>query len=140
MHVLLLEDDLDFAQLLKSTLQDEGMRVTHVSSAKEGIEQLGIASFDLVITDLFVQKDGRFLPDGGITLISQVRHVRDLDVPVIAISGSFSGSSGDRARTSSVTVGANYTLAKPFRHAELVEAIASVTSGKARTGTVPSTE
>jgi CheY-like chemotaxis protein len=51
LNVLYVEDHDEIRDALGSVLESEGYAVTAVSSAEEGLTQLGHGRFDLVITD-----------------------------------------------------------------------------------------
>ncbi|MEX2670799.1 MAG: diguanylate cyclase [Phycisphaeraceae bacterium] len=79
-QVLLVEDDMDTAALVRVTLANHfGVdRVTHVNSAGEAMRQ-DLSEFDLVLSDLN-------LPDGsGLELIDAMLSVR-MDIPIVMVT------------------------------------------------------
>jgi DNA-binding response OmpR family regulator len=50
--ILILEDDLDFSEMLEALLEDCGYQVTRVTSGVEGIREIMAADFDLILCDL----------------------------------------------------------------------------------------
>lgn len=52
MEILFVEDDHDYATLLKSSLVDKGYTVDHVSSVIEAIKLLKLNEYRLIMTDL----------------------------------------------------------------------------------------
>ena len=123
-HILVLEDDLDFGELLMLSLQDEGHHVVLHNTASEALTYLDATPVDLIIADILVRIDGELVADGGLKLISGVRQVRNLWTPIIAISGAFEGHPHSvQMQGSAKTVGASCTIAKPFTPEELLPVV-----------------
>lgn len=121
--VLLLEDDMEFAELVVDTLLEEGHQVEVFVSATDALAAMASDDFDIIVADVFVKVDGRYVKDGGIILTSRVKQIQQKDIPVIAISGSFANPNGGPAANTIKTVGANALLAKPFHPEELLNLI-----------------
>ncbi len=118
-HILILEDDLEFGPLLQESLQLEGYSVSLYTLASRAIAHLDENDADLVITDLLIRDGDNYVQDGGIKLISEIKQIRSLNVPVIAISGSFRKDQY-YAMSTAMTVGADKTIAKPVDPKELL--------------------
>ncbi|MCX8135309.1 MAG: response regulator [Roseococcus sp.] len=122
MHVLLIEDDTALREALAAYLQAAGHRVTLAGDGDAGLAAAEAELPDVVVTDLIMP--GR---EGIETLLAlRRRHPR---LPVIVMSGG--GRLDARAHLGvAERLGAVATLAKPFRPALLLEAIArAVTRG-----------
>jgi CheY-like chemotaxis protein len=97
-QVLLVEDNILLAHLLRSALEDHGCRVTHAMKAREALQWLGSNEAQLVVLD-------DELPDGwGADIARAVRAMerRDLDddephkpVPIIAMRTDADDGSGE---------------------------------------------
>ncbi len=78
-RLLVCEDDVDVANLLKATLEEQGFEVSHVldlAGARAALEQL---PFDAMTLDLM-------LPDGdGIAFLGELRH-EGFNLPVVVVS------------------------------------------------------
>ncbi|WP_082700915.1 response regulator [Erythrobacter sp. YT30] len=120
--IMILEDDPDFGPLLQMSLEDAGYRVSLHTDATSALEFIDDNDVDLVISDLLIKQDGKFVQDGGIKLISALKQVRHHPAPVIAISGSFVQDQY-HAISTAMTVGADRTLAKPVGPDELIDLI-----------------
>ena len=125
--ILVLEDDLDFAALLVDSLTEEGHVVEAFATAIDALDAVKQRSFDVVITDVFIKVDGEHAGEGGINLVSQVKQVLLQEIPVIAISGSFSPNEVAPIQTTLKTVGADAVLAKPFHPEDLLNLIFKLT-------------
>jgi CheY-like chemotaxis protein len=51
-NILILEDEVAFAMLLKEDLESEGYRVTVVSSGAEGLKKILSAHFEIILCDM----------------------------------------------------------------------------------------
>ncbi|MCY4333946.1 MAG: response regulator [Litoreibacter sp.] len=123
--ILLLEDDAVLAGQLKTMLTRGGHDTALFEDATSAIQHIEQEQVDIVIADLFITKNGKFVPDGGIMLNSNIRQLRGASIPVIAISGSFSEMHGTHATTTAKTVGATAILAKPFHPDALLQMVST---------------
>ncbi len=118
--LVLLEDDVDFVDLLCEALISDGHEVVAFDRGTDAAEYAMNNDVDLLICDMFIKDGDEMIPDGGIKLISKLKQVEDLRIPVLAISGSFSDmDTGYYLKTAAKTVGADDILSKPFEHEEL---------------------
>ena len=101
--VLIVEDDLDLAEIYKSHLAGEALQVSHVTSAREALAYVEAHLPDLVLLDLQ-------LPDGdGMDVL---RHVYDHAIPSVMIIMTGNGSMEDAVLA--MRYGAKDFLEKPF--------------------------
>lgn len=113
-RILLIDDDASVRRTVGRLLREAGHTVAEAADGKSGVEALQANGPDLVITDIV-------MPDQeGIETIRCIREASD--VPVIAISGSHAANDYDVLRDAKL-FGANVSIAKPFRSAELLAAI-----------------
>jgi two-component system OmpR family response regulator len=117
MDVLLIEDDIDVAELLKDALQDHQHTVEHVTTARDGLFIAASGNFDIIILD-------RILPGGvdGIRIIETLRQQNN-KTPVIVLSGM--GEVEDKVH--GLRAGGNDYLVKPFAISELIARIEALT-------------
>ena len=81
-HVLLVEDDRVFSEILSRQFESRGATIVHAATGKDALEALkGKMVFDVILLDLS-------LPDiDGFDLLSQIKGIPALaDIPVIVIS------------------------------------------------------
>lgn len=85
-EILIVEDDPDYMDYMKSVLEKDGHAVTEATDGRKALEALSGASFDAVVTDIIMpEMDGR-------ELIEEMHRVVDGYTPVVAITG---GGEGD---------------------------------------------
>lgn len=121
--ILVIDDDDAVRTTLRRILEAEGYTVVLAENGRRGLELLGEASPELVITDIIMPEK-----EGIETIIEMRRTHRDLKI--IAVSGG--GRVGNRdflqlARK----FGANEILAKPFDPDDVVEAVSRQLKGAA---------
>jgi two-component system OmpR family response regulator len=108
-RILIVEDDLHMADLLKLHLGDEGYEVVHCADGTEGVRRLEEGGWDALILDLM-------LP--GVDGLEICRRARAMTryTPIIITSAR----SSELHRILGLELGADDYLAKPFSVLELV--------------------
>jgi DNA-binding response OmpR family regulator len=116
-HLLLIDDDKDLREILAMTLVASGHVVRQAKEGREAVTLFQREPADVVITDLIMPGQ-----EGLETIVAmRKRHPK---LPIIAISGGVEHAPvylGLAAR-----LGAQRTLAKPFKIDELLKAIDEV--------------
>lgn len=112
-QILVIEDDLNIAELQRDYLQMSGYKVDIVQDGEQGLQRAMSGNYDLVIVDLMLP--GR----GGYEIIKAVREKRE--IPLIIVSAR----SEDIDKIRGLGVGADDYLTKPFSLAELTARIKS---------------
>ena len=107
-RVLLIDDDEDLSVALKSYLERSGWEMDWSSNGFDGMDQLSLGSFSVVILDVMLP--GR----DGFAVCKEIRDKND--IPVIMLSAR--GQVDDKVM--GLTVGADDYLSKPFEPRELV--------------------
>ena len=116
-RILVIEDDLPMASLLREVLEANGHAVSSAFTGTDGVALLQRQVFDLVITDLI-------LPElDGLGVIMYVRRSM-VAVPILAISGATSNA--DLYLTIATKLGANAILAKPFTNDQLIRNVTAL--------------
>ena len=116
--ILVIEDDPIMREALTDWLQAAGYGVRTAADGSAGLAAVKLAAPALVITDIH-------MPDtSGAAIISELK--RDYpEVAIIAISGLFNSGHGLDAEAA-LALGAARALAKPFKRAELLRAVADL--------------
>jgi CheY-like chemotaxis protein len=116
--ILVIEDDPIMREALTDWLQAAGYGVRTAADGSAGLAAVKLAAPALVITDIH-------MPDtSGAAIISELK--RDYpEVAIIAISGLFNSGHGLDAEAA-LALGAAQALAKPFKRAELLRAVAEL--------------
>ena len=125
-HILILEDDPVLGAMLEESLRQEGYSTFLAEDATAAIAAFKAQSFDLLVADIIIKKDGRPVPEGGIILtwrIKQLAQSRGRAIPVIAMSGSLHSPGMEDVLEYASSVGADDILAKPFSPQRLLKKI-----------------
>jgi DNA-binding response OmpR family regulator len=80
MRLLLIEDDVNVAQVLSDTFEKQGHVLKVFHSGEEGLAELNRERPDAVLLDLRLPKMG------GLDILRQIRS-RDTELPVIIVTG-----------------------------------------------------
>ncbi|MGF1455068.1 MAG: response regulator transcription factor [Alphaproteobacteria bacterium] len=116
MTLLLVEDDLEIADILSRGLKAEGFPVTHVDTVAQG-KQLGCSiRFDCIVLDLM-------LPDGSGHEVCSA--LRDADMPTPILMLTALDALDDKVH--GLRSGADDYLGKPFEFDELLARIEALT-------------
>jgi len=114
-RILVIDDEVGARQLLRRVLEREGYFIVEAKDGEEGINLFLADSCDMIITDLVMPvKD-------GLKTIIDVREFAPT-VPVLAISGGGTIAK-ERYLSAAGFIERVETLAKPFTHGELVNAV-----------------
>ena len=108
--ILLIDDDIDLLQLMKSTLEKDGFVVEAMSQAPSR-EDLRRLRPDLIFLDVEIGAEN------GAALCHSIKHDHEQARPVVLISGH----AGDTLRSEAACGLADGFLAKPFSMRELRE-------------------
>ncbi len=115
--VLVIDDDAIIAELLESVLTEGGHQATAIGS----LEQLTVAPYDVVITDLLSASPYSVAAAG--VLVAEVRR-RVPGAPVIVCTAHRAAALDARA------MGAEAVLTKPFDVEALLGLVHELTSGR----------
>jgi two-component system OmpR family response regulator len=125
MRILVVEDDLAMADLLRRALTREGYAVDAAESGEDGLWSASENTYDAVVLDVMIP------PPDGIALVRELRR-RDRGVPVLMLSARDEVAD----RVAGLAAGADDYLPKPFALAELFARVRALTrredSGQAR--------
>jgi CheY-like chemotaxis protein len=80
-RILLSEDDGAVRDLLRTTLERDGLDVVAVGSVPEALQRIATESFDLLLSDLHMPRAG-----DGFTVVSAMRHTHP-SAPTLVLSG-----------------------------------------------------
>jgi two-component system phosphate regulon response regulator PhoB len=114
MTILVVDDDLDLVDVVRSALEREGFAVDNACDGATALDKIAGDSPELVVLDLGLPKVR------GLDVLRQVR--ADTAVPVIVLSGR----SDEADRIIGLELGADDYVVKPFSPRELVARVRSV--------------
>jgi two-component system alkaline phosphatase synthesis response regulator PhoP len=124
--ILLVDDEVGLAEMLKFNLELDGFGVTMVHDGLSAIGALSTQSFDLVILDVM-------LPEvDGYHICKQFRETNS-QTPVVFLSAKGNGSD----RIHGLRLGANDYLAKPFEYDELLLRVNNLITATANQNNTP---
>jgi len=107
--VLLLEDEIQLAKIVRETLQNRGFIVTHLDNGRLGLEAVYKSTFDICIVDVMMP----FMD--GFTFVKELRKT-DMHIPVLFLTAR----SQDTDVIDGYNSGGNDYLKKPFSLEELL--------------------
>ncbi len=113
-HILAVDDDPAFRQLIASYLGENELRVTAVATGTDMTKMLAEHAIDLVVLDL------RLEGEDGMQLARQLRE--SSDIPVIIVTGR----QDEADRVMGLEFGADDYVTKPFSPRELLARIRAV--------------
>ena len=106
--ILVVDDELDIALLIKDVLEDEGFSTTAIDSSKKALELVQKEKFDLILLDVMMPEMS------GTTLCTKIREITSS--PIIFVTAKKSTLD----KLLGFEVGADDYITKPFIIEELV--------------------
>jgi DNA-binding response OmpR family regulator len=112
--VLVIEDEADIRQLLRTLLEREGYKVAEAIEGRDGVRQFHQSHPDIVILDVG-------LPDlDGWQVLERIRDMSDVPVLMLTALGT------ERDKVRGLNSGADDYLTKPFSRVELLARLQAV--------------
>lgn len=112
-RILIIEDDIDIAELERDYLQLNGYHGEIVQDGLNGLKKAMTGLYDVVVVDLMLPHKN------GFEIIKEIR--KKLEIPIIVVSAR----SDDIDKIRGLDFGADDYLTKPFSPAELIARIKS---------------
>jgi len=112
-RVLIIEDDLNIAELERDYLQLNGYHAEIVQDGLAGLQMALSGQFDIIVVDLMLPQKS------GYEIICEIR--KNLEIPVIVVSAK----SEDIDKIRGLDIGADDYLTKPFSPTEFVARVKS---------------
>jgi DNA-binding response OmpR family regulator len=110
-RILIIEDDLDIAELERDYLQLNGYKAEIVQDGLQGLKKAVSGIYDVVVVDLMLPNKN------GFEIIKEIR--RSKEIPIIVVSAR----NDDIDKIRGLDFGADDYLTKPFSPAELAARI-----------------
>jgi DNA-binding response OmpR family regulator len=123
-RVLVIDDQKDVRAMVSMVLRLSRFEVSEAENVKAGLEAFAEADFDAAVVDVFLKDES------GFDLIAALRE-RAPNLPVVAVSGLATLEAVARSAELSNVV----CLQKPFRPAELIQALETARRGVAQAST-----
>ncbi|MDY7579155.1 response regulator [Herbaspirillum sp. RTI4] len=115
-HILIVEDDIQFREMMVKMLEGDKHKVTMANDGFDALQKLTTLQPDLIITDILMPTID------GVEFIMQLNE-QGSHIPLIAMSGGRRAISPEFNLDSASLLGVKSTLAKPFSRADLRLAI-----------------
>lgn len=118
--VLVIDDDSDIREMVKSRLKASGYAVIEASGGLEGLEKANKEHPDLILLNVM-------MPDlSGVTTAIRLKQSEETEfIPIILVTGI----NEDEARTLVLRIGGGDYIIKPFEGQELVDKIEKILKG-----------
>ncbi len=122
-RILIIDDNGEVRGTMRSILEHAGHTVLEASDGADALIQLNAGlAVDLVVTDLVMPRID------GLVMIHALKRSHPT-LPVVAVSGG-DAMGPTELLLSAAGEGANISIPKPFRAAQLLSAVARLTGGK----------
>jgi CheY-like chemotaxis protein len=121
--ILVIEDDAIMREAVAEWLCAAGYRVRTAADGGAGLAVVRTAAPALVVTDIYMPGMS------GAAVIAELKQHHP-GIPIIAISGLFESGYGMNA-DAAIALGAARALAKPFKRAEFIGAVAELLTPRA---------
>lgn len=118
-RLLVVDDDEEMRGLLRKVLEKEGYQVSVAGDGREALAVLARGTFDLVVTDMLMPRDG------GLELLASLHRIHP-SLPVIIVTAFGDWYSYTRA----LQLGAAAFISKPLRMSELIAAVHNALAGR----------
>lgn len=128
-HILLAEDDFDYASVLKQYLQISGFQVSWAKDGREALSMFGTAHPDICVFDVMMPHLD------GFTLAEKII-AENPDTPIIFLTAK--GMKEDKIK--GLKLGADDYVVKPFEVDELILRITNILKRSQKTTPVKDTE
>lgn len=113
--ILLIEDDNELREMLRTALLRKDYTVVEAANGKEALINFKPSVTDLVVTDLIMPEED------GLKVIMKIKELRPT-IKVIAISGGGKAGPGSYLNIAKA-MGANITFSKPFSVNDLIASV-----------------
>ncbi|WRP06080.1 ATP-binding protein [Rossellomorea aquimaris] len=125
MNIIVIEDDINLASLLKAELSDSGFKVQHTPSGNEALKEMKESKPDAVVLDIMLQGNM-----SGWDVLENIKSDHHLaQVPIIISSALDEKEKG-------LTLGANDYLVKPYHPSKLSKTILHLLLKKGMNGEI----
>ncbi len=114
--ILVVDDDAGLRDSIRALLEAMGFLVSTAGNGREAVSEMSAQRPDCILTDIYMPESD------GYELISAMRRFGD-DIPIVAMSGGTPHYGIMDHLGMAQRLGAEATLAKPFRAAALVETV-----------------
>ena len=123
--ILIFEDNTQLAEEWRQLLETQNHRVWCCNTVSAALTLVGDIAPDIIILDMFIQKEGEYIPEGGLTLLSKLYLTLEITARTIGVSGVRPGKY-NQLTPLEIAKRNDYikcALYKPVSHAQLLDAV-----------------
>ena len=126
-RILLIDDDNDFREAIRTRLAVQGFEVTAVGSGQEGLQAIAAQAFDLILLDMLMPGKG------GIATYQEIRlSPQGKEIPVILVTAIANQEHWEPMPNA--TDGRTFIMGKPYEYQILLTRIRQMLGGPLETG------
>jgi DNA-binding response OmpR family regulator len=115
-HVLIVDDDYEVVETIRSALTAEGFNVSVAIDGNQGVAYAEAKTPDLLILDIMMPRRSGFL------VLERLRQYSEHPIPVIMITGN----EGSRHREYAEMLGVSDYIHKPFTMDRLISSVSNL--------------
>lgn len=119
-HILIVDDDFDMTDTLKTALDSAGFETTVAADGNVGLAVAETRKPDLIILDIMMPRRSGFL------VLERLRQELEEPIPVIMVTGNF----GERHRAYAEMLGVAAYFYKPVKFQVLLQKIEELLGGE----------
>ncbi|MBE9066309.1 response regulator transcription factor [Leptolyngbya cf. ectocarpi LEGE 11479] len=122
--VLIFEDDMQLSSYWRKVLEAKNHAVYCCATVKDALAMATTIRPDVIVMDMMIKENGQFIPEGGLTLLTQLKLNYDGSPGVIGVSGYKPGIyNQSTALEIAKYTGIDLALYKPIASEQLLEAV-----------------
>lgn len=132
--ILICEDDTSLASYWRQLLEAERHTVWCSENVPQALRLAEEKQPDLVITDMMIKQNGKFVPEGGLSLLFKLIFRSRLSMPILGVSGYRPGRYNEiPALEFAKSMGIDQALYKPISPERLLATVHHLLSVKKNT-------
>lgn len=116
-HILTVDDDRHFSELVQFNLEKAGYKITTAYNGKDAVEKAAKKKFDLIVLDVMMPE-----MDGFETCRRLMHEEKTLNTPIVFLTAK----TGQEDRFKGMVGGAAYYISKPFDMQDLLKKIQKI--------------
>lgn len=117
--IIIIDDDVDLVELLKTRLELQGYSVCFAYDGEEGMSKIQLEKPDLIILDVMLPKKD------GYTIFREIKYKDDLkNIPIIVLTAK------DKMEEMFAMEGLRQFVVKPFSSDELIRKVKAALNGE----------
>jgi CheY-like chemotaxis protein len=125
--ILIFEDDQSLALYWQQLLEQASHEVRCCDSVEQAMEIVALMQPDLIVADMLIKQEGKFVSEGGLSLVSKLRLREQFVGCILGVSGFRRGPyAQNTALDAARNMGIDMALYKPITAEQLLDAVAQL--------------